>query len=103
VKVRCAPGAPLAPLDLIDRVEAALGTPLQAAVKREDEQEFARLNGTHPMYCEDAARRLCAVLDALPQVSDYVIRAAHLESLHPHDAVAVAVRGVAGGFVASPD
>ncbi len=103
VRVRCAPGAPLAPLDLIDRVEAALGTPLQAAVKREDEQEFARLNGTHPMYCEDAARRLCAVLDALPQVSDYVIRAAHLESLHPHDAVAVAVRGVAGGFVASPD
>jgi glyoxylate/hydroxypyruvate reductase A len=31
---------------------------VQTAVKREDEQEFARLNAQHPMYCEDAARRL---------------------------------------------
>lgn len=103
VKVRCAADAQIVALDLIDRIEGALGTPLQAAVKREDEQEFARLNGVNPMYCEDAARRIRAVLESLPQVTDYAIRAAHLESLHPHDAVAVAVRGVAGGFVAMPD
>ena len=30
---------------LIDRVEEVLQTPVQTAVKREDEQEFARLNG----------------------------------------------------------
>ncbi len=72
-------------------------------MKREDEQEFARLNGANPMYCEDAARRIRATLEAMEGVADYAVRAAHLESLHPHDAVAVAVRGVAGGFVASPD
>ena len=103
VKVRFASESAPHALDLIDRIEAALGTPLQAAVKREDEQEFARLNGAHPMYCEDAARRIRAALEAMPNVADYAIRAAHLESLHPHDAVAVAVRGVAGGFVAAPD
>ena len=103
VKVRLGADATLEPLVLIDRIETALGTPLQAAVKREDEQEFARLNGENPMYCEDAARRMRAVLEDLPQVTDYAIRAAHLESLHPHDAVAVAVRGIPGGFVALPD
>lgn len=103
VKVRQSPDAGIGALTLIDRIEAALGTPLQAAVKREDEQEFARLNGQHPMYCEDAARRLRAALEAIAGIEDYAIRAAHLESLHPHDAVAVVVRGVPGGYVARPD
>ncbi len=83
---------------LIDLAERALATPVQAAVKRIDEQEFARLNGAHPMYCEDAARRLAAALDAEGCVADYAIEAAHLESLHPHDAVARVVKGVPGGF-----
>ena len=85
-------------VDLIDRIEAALGTPVQAAVKREDEQAFARLNGRNLMFCEDAARRMQAALDADERISDFHIRAAHLESLHPHDAVAVATKGVPGGF-----
>ena len=85
-------------LPLIDAVEAALQTAVQGAVKRVDEQEFARLNGENPLYCEDAARRIRAALDALPWVTDYRIEAAHLESLHPHDAVASVVKGVAGGF-----
>jgi GTP cyclohydrolase IB len=102
VRVRWSDGV-ADPLDvaLIDRLEAALVTPVQAAVKREDEQEFARLNGQSPMYCEDAARRLRVALESHPLVHDYRIRVAHLESLHPHDAVAIAVRGVEGGF--SPD
>lgn len=104
VRVRWAQDARALPLvALIDAIEAALMTPVQAAVKRIDEQEFARLNGENPMYCEDAARRIRAVLDADADVADYWIRAAHLESLHPHDAVAVAARGVAGGFEATID
>lgn len=83
---------------LVDAVEEALRTPVQGAVKRIDEQEFARLNGENPMYCEDAARRIRTALDALPWIADYAIEAAHLESLHPHDAVARVVKGVAGGF-----
>lgn len=89
-------GLPMA--RLIDAAERALATPVQAAVKRVDEQEFARLNGAHPMYCEDAARRLAAALDALPWIADYAIEAAHLESLHPHDAVARVTKGVPGGL-----
>ena len=46
----------------IDLAEGALKTPVQSAVKREDEQAFARLNGRNLMFCEDAARRIAAVL-----------------------------------------
>lgn len=78
----------LGPLELIDLVERALGTPVQAAVKRIDEQEFARLNGLNPLFCEDAARRLAAALARDPRVRSHRVEVHHEESLHPHDAVA---------------
>jgi GTP cyclohydrolase I len=85
-------------VELIDCIEAALGTPVQAAVKREDEQAFARLNGRNLMFCEDAARRMQSALDGDDRIADFWLRASHFESLHPHDAVAVAVKGIAGGY-----
>lgn len=85
-------------LDLIDSVEESLGTPVQTAVKRADEQAFALANGQNLMFCEDACRRIQHVLQQDSRYLDYRIRAAHLESLHPHDAVAQAVKGVPGGF-----
>ena len=48
---------------LINTLEDELKTPVQAAVKREDEQEFARLNGQNLMFCEDAARKIKALLE----------------------------------------
>ena len=73
---------------LIDLVEAALATPLQTAVKRADEQAFARLNGANLMYVEDAARRVQAALAQHYAQARVTVR--HMESLHPHDAVAQA-------------
>lgn len=99
VKVRLsAHAAELPVIDLVDTIEGALKTPVQTAVKREDEQAFARLNGQNLMFCEDAARRMQAALNADERVTDFWIRASHFESLHPHDAVAVAVKGVEGGY-----
>ncbi|MBX8539695.1 GTP cyclohydrolase FolE2 [Pseudomonas cichorii] len=71
---------------LIDATESALGTPVQTAVKRADEQAFARLNGQNLMYVEDAARKIQQALEGLFAASSVGVR--HLESLHPHDAVA---------------
>ncbi|ERJ38276.1 GTP cyclohydrolase I type 2 [Burkholderia sp. AU4i] len=81
-----ADGATLGLIDLIDRVEHALGTPVQTAVKRADEQAFAVLNGGNLMFVEDAARRIQAALDGRHAQPRVHVR--HLESLHPHDAVA---------------
>ena len=88
VKVRLAPGFDLPVSELVDAVEGALATPVQTAVKREDEQAFAKLNAENLMFCEDAVRRIRAALDADERIAGYRIRAAHHESLHPHDAVA---------------
>lgn len=83
---------------LIDAIEDALKTPVQAAVKRADEQEFARLNGQNLMFCEDAARRLKHALNQLSEFDDFWLRVNHYESLHAHDAVAVTAKGIEGGY-----
>jgi GTP cyclohydrolase I len=98
VRVKLAPSFGLPIVELIDGVEDALKTPVQTAVKREDEQEFALLNGANLMFCEDAARRIHDALDSDERVVDFWARASHLESLHAHDAVAITTKGVAGGF-----
>lgn len=85
--------------DVIEVIEGALKTPVQTAVKREDEQEFARLNGHNLMFCEDAARRVKNALDQNEHIfTDFWLRIEHLESLHAHDAVAIATKGVANGY-----
>ncbi|CAB5707270.1 GTP cyclohydrolase folE2 [Delftia tsuruhatensis] len=87
VSVDLAADAPdLGILALIARVEQALGTPVQTAVKRADEQAFAALNGSNLMFVEDAARRIQAALAGTHAQPRVHVR--HLESLHPHDAVA---------------
>lgn len=87
---------------LIDLVEGALKTPVQTAVKREDEQEFARLNGQNLMFCEDAARRLKGALDNDPLYKDFWLRVNHLESLHAHNAVSIVTKEVDGGYLPIP-
>lgn len=75
---------------LIDGIEKTLGTPVQAAVKREDEQEFARLNGMNLMFAEDAAKKMKRFISDSTQCIGYSLEAHHIESLHPHDAFASA-------------
>lgn len=77
-------------IGMIDNVEGALGTPVQTAVKRADEQAFALANGQNLMFCEDAARRIQKALSDDATIADFHLRVAHHESLHPHDAVAFA-------------
>lgn len=73
-------------LPLINCIEDALATPLQTAVKRIDEQEFARLNGQNLMFVEDAVRRIQQALTG--RYAEFSVTARHLESLHAHDALA---------------
>ncbi|HEX8543265.1 MAG TPA: GTP cyclohydrolase FolE2 [Pseudomonas sp.] len=75
-------------LQLIDQAEAALGTAVQTAVKRADEQAFALANGQNLMFCEDAARRLHRTFKRNPALRGFTLKVIHAESLHAHDAVA---------------
>lgn len=82
---------------LAAHIETHLGTPVQSAVKREDEQEFARLNARNLMFSEDAARKLAESLEGLP-FDDYVAMVTHFESLHPYDVQATSSKGLAHGL-----
>ena len=101
VRVKLAPGFDFPIVDIIDLLENALQTPVQTAVKREDEQAFALANGQNLMFCEDAARRMQRALDGDERIADFWVRASHHESLHPHDAVAIVVKGFEGGYRAT--
>jgi GTP cyclohydrolase I len=88
--------------DLIDGIEDVLKTPVQTAVKREDEREFARLNGQNLMFCEDAGRKLKSRLGSDGRVKDFWVRVEHHESLHAHNAVSVFTKGVQDGYLPIP-
>ena len=79
--------------DLIAIAQAAIITETQVMVKREDEQAFAELNGSNPIFVEDAVRLLCEGLRAEPCIGDFRVIASHQESLHSHDAVSVLTEG----------
>jgi len=101
LRVRLTPTFNMFPIvELIDEIENALKTPVQATVKREDEKAFAELNGSNLMFCEDAGRRIQTALNADDRILDFWARCTHYESLHPHNAVSVVTKGVAGGYVA---
>ena len=84
--------------DLQELCLRALQTETQVMVKREDEQAFAELNGSYLKFVEDAARLLHRELTRDNRILDFKIICSHLESLHSHDAIAVAAKGIGGGW-----
>ncbi len=88
----------LHPEELVELMRSALMTETQVMVKREDEQAFAELNGAYQKFVEDAARLVFDKLNAHPQIRDFVVRCAHMESLHSHDAVSRICKGVPHGL-----
>jgi GTP cyclohydrolase IB len=76
----------------IQQIENCLQTPVQTAVKKADEMEFARLNAANTMFCEDAVRKTAAFLDLNSNIEGYRLTADHLESLHPHNATSQIVK-----------
>lgn len=79
--------------DLVELCNVAIPTETQVMVKREDEQAFAELNASNPIFVEDAVRLMCEALSGDGRVGDFRVVASHQESLHSHDAVSILTRG----------
>ena len=79
--------------DLVDLCLDAIPTETQVMVKREDEQAFAELNGSNPIFVEDAVRLMCEALAGDARIGDFRVVASHQESLHSHDAVSILTHG----------
>jgi len=84
--------------DIIDCVTKAIPTIPYPIIKREDEQEIARIAGANPIFVEDAIRAISEQLDALPGVRDWIVKCIHEESIHTSEAIAVNWKGIDGGF-----
>src|SRR5699024_11812568 len=84
--------------DLVTHCREALMTETQVMVKREDEQAFAEMNGAFQKFVEDAARLLYEELNEDENILDFVVRCAHRESLHSHDAVSRIWKGGCRGL-----
>jgi GTP cyclohydrolase IB len=79
--------------DIVELCRDAIPTETQVMVKREDEQAFAELNGSHAIFVEDAVRLICGALEGEPRIGDFRVVASHQESLHSHDAVSILTVG----------
>ena len=75
-------------VSVITEVESILATPVQVAVKRKDEKQFAHLNSQNLMYSEDAIRRIKHCLENQEWITAYHVEIGHFESLHPFNTVA---------------
>ena len=86
---------------LIELHRQHIPTEVQVVVKRRDEQAFAELNGANLLFSEDAVRIMYAALDAWfdeGRIHDFSILTEHEESLHPWNAIAVAIKGIENGL-----
>lgn len=84
--------------DLIELVEDRIKTLPYPIIKREDEQEIARVAAENPMFVEDAIRLISDGLNTREEIYDWIVKCVHEESIHTSEAIAVNWKGVENGF-----
>jgi GTP cyclohydrolase IB len=84
--------------DIIETVEGSIRTLPYPIIKREDEQEIARIAAENPMFVEDAIRAISFSLNMDGRIYDWIVRCVHEESIHTSEAIAINFKGVENGF-----
>lgn len=84
--------------DIINWLEKSIMTLPYPIIKREDEQEIARIAALNPIFVEDAIRQISNYIDSIEGIKDWLIKCSHEESIHTSEAIAMNWKGVPGGF-----
>jgi len=84
--------------DLIEAAELAVINLPYPIIKREDEQEIARVAAQNPMFVEDAMRNISVAINDIKGVRDWIIKCSHQESIHTSEAIAINWKGIKDGF-----
>jgi len=84
--------------DIVEAVIKRIYTLPYAIIKREDEQEIARIAAENPMFVEDAIRSISEALDEMNGIRDWIVKCNHEESIHTSDAIAINWKGIENGF-----
>jgi len=77
-------------LKLLEAVEASGSCQLFPVLKRPDEKWVTEQAYAHPAFVEDIARELAQTLGRLPSIGATRVEVQSQESIHPHDAYAIA-------------
>lgn len=84
--------------DIIEDIEGEIKTLPYPIIKREDEQEIARIASKNPLFVEDAIRCISDILNNRHDIYDWIVKCTHEESIHTSEAIAVNYKGIVGGF-----
>lgn len=84
--------------DIIEAIEERIPTLPYPIIKREDEQEIARVAARNPMFVEDAIRAISQSLHERKGIKDWIVKCTHEESIHTSEAIAINWKGVPNGF-----
>jgi GTP cyclohydrolase I len=97
-RIEVKPGSEINIEEIIDILRRAIPTETQSLVKRLDEQAFAILNGSNPMFVEHVSKKVYQVLNNEEDILDWICSIEHFESLHSHNACAVIYKGIENGM-----
>jgi GTP cyclohydrolase IB len=84
--------------DIVESVEMQIKTLPYPVIKREDEQEIAKVAAKNPLFVEDAIRVISQTLDNNSSIKDFIVKCKHEESIHTSEAIAINWKGINGGF-----
>ena len=84
--------------ELINLVEESVSNKVYPILRRQDEQEVARIAGENPQFVEDSIRRVCNSLNKEKRIFDWIVKCRHEESIHTSDAISVCWAGIPNGF-----
>lgn len=84
--------------EIIELIEKTVINVPYPILKREDEQEIARIAYENTMFVEDSIRNIANEFDKNEEIKDWYIMVDHEESIHHSNAVAIDYKGVDGGF-----
>ena len=78
--------------ELADIVESCASSPLYPLLKRPDEKYVTEKAYENPYFVEDVVRELYNKLEKKPDLTSFKIKVKSMESIHNHDAFAIAVK-----------
>ncbi len=84
--------------DINDIVENVIKTLPYAIIKREDEQEIAKIASGNPLFVEDAIRLISNELENDKRILDWYVKCIHEESIHTSEAISINFKGLKSGL-----
>jgi len=83
---------------LISKFEDIVVNKMYPIIRRMDEQKIAITASKNTFFVEDIIRRAIHKLNSIDNIEDWIVKCCHEDSIHSHNVVAIAYKGIDHGF-----